>query len=324
MSRAILRRFGVLGRVRKFDVVLVAREASLIGPAVIERLITWLGVPMVYDFDDPLWMPYRSPRNHVFSRLKCFGKTRTLCRMATQVIAGNRLLADWAKAFSANVHVVPSTIDIDRYPAAHRASGRSPVTLGWTGSHSTLPFLERLHRPLARLSETHRFRLMVVSHTDAYQIPDAPYEVVSRRWSAEREVRDLQAFDIGLAPFPGTGWTPWRCHGKVLQYMAAAACVVASPIGILPDMIRPGESGFFAESDDEWVSTLARLIDDESLRLTVGHCGRRFVENSFASEEWALAVKDILEAAARSGRHPASRQTKETSNAIVAQGADGM
>ncbi|MEZ6050282.1 MAG: glycosyltransferase family 4 protein [Planctomycetaceae bacterium] len=297
MMRAFLRRFGVVTGARKFDVVLVAREASLIGPAVIERLITWLGVPLIYDFDDPLWISYRSPQNKLFSRLKCPSKTKALCRMASQVITGNRLLADWAGTFNPNTHVVPSTIDFAQYSRPERVHHEGPVTLGWTGSHSTLPFLERLHPVLDRLAERESFRLMVISHTDRYSIENASYPVVARRWVADREASDLLEFDIGLAPFPNMGWTPWRCHGKVLQYMASALPVVTSPIGILPDMIDHGDNGFLTDSDDQWIDTLSRLIRDPQLRWRIGQRGRDSVERDFAVGIWIHEVQAILESA---------------------------
>ncbi len=317
MSRAVLRRFGVVTGAKKFDVVLIAREASLIGPAVIERLISWLGVPMVYDFDDPLWIPYRSPRNKLFTRLKFPSKTKDLCRMASQVIVGNRLLADWASEFNTQTHVVPSTIDFEQYPRPERVQDDGPVTLGWTGSHSTVPFLERLRPVLAKLAETESFRLMVISHTDRYTIADASYPVVSRRWTAEREASDLQEFDIGLAPFPNTGWTPWRCHGKVLQYMASSLPVVASPIGILPDMIDSGDNGFLADSDDEWIDTLSRLMRDPHLQNRIGQCGRDSVERDFAARSWIHEVQTILDSAVN-GRPASPLEHENRPSAIQA------
>src|SRR5579859_8279396 len=70
MSRAFIRRLLQVRQVRRFDLVYLFREAALIGPAIIERLIARMGVPFVYDFDDPIWLPYRSPTNRFFSRLK--------------------------------------------------------------------------------------------------------------------------------------------------------------------------------------------------------------------------------------------------------------
>jgi glycosyltransferase involved in cell wall biosynthesis len=290
---ALVRRFACLRRVGAYDLVFLHREAAILGPAVIERLIVRQGVPVVYDFDDPIWMSYRSPTNSVFGRLRCPGKTAAICRLASRVFAGNRLLAGWAEQYSSRVDVVPSTVDMDRYPAAE-PKAESTVTLGWTGSHSTLPFLETLLPVLRRLSKTHRFRLVVISHTNDYQIPDLEAEVIAKKWNAATESEDLRGIDIGLAPFPDSGWTPWRCHGKVLQYMASGIATVTSNLGVLPEYICEGENGFLANTEDEWVDRLSRLIENPALRFEMGMRGRETVAGRYSAQVWAPKVGKML------------------------------
>ncbi|MBW3596992.1 MAG: glycosyltransferase family 4 protein [Planctomycetes bacterium] len=300
MLHAFGRRLTLLGKVRKFDLVYIPREAALIGPAVIERLAAMLGAPLVYDFDDPIWLRYRSPQNGFFSLLKFPGKTAAICRLATRVITGNRLLAEWAQQHAANVDVVPSTIDTKEYPVKSHGSNGGKVTLGWTGSHSTLPFLDVIQEPLSTLASTHSYRLLVISHTDTYRRDSLPVEVVSRRWAAATEGADLHRMDIGLGPFPNSGWTPWRCHGKVLQYMAAGLPSVVSDIGIVSDYIQDGVNGFLARSDQEWIEKISLLIQDASLRARMGQAARVTIEEHYSASVWAPRVRGILEAALES------------------------
>lgn len=306
--RAVGRRFALLPRVRDFDVVLLHREAASLGPAVLERLIARQGVPIVYDFDDPIWLPYRSPTNGALSYLKWPAKVAAICRLAAVVTAGNRLLAGWARRHARAVEVVPSTVDLARYPL-RPGPGPGPLTLGWTGSHTTLPFLETLLPVLRRFEGRRPFRLAVVSHTDDYRPAGLAAEVHSTRWRAATEAEDLLGMDVGLAPFPDAGWTPWRCHGKVLQYMAAGIPTVASRIGILPDYIRDGENGFLAATDDEWLDRLGRLADDPGLRRRAGLAGRETIAREYSAHVWAPRVKDILLRAVGSRPPRAARPT---------------
>ncbi len=303
MVRAWLRRLAVAASARRYDVVFLCREAAMAGPAIIERLIAVLGLPVVYDFDDPVWLPYRSPTSGGWSRLKCGGKTAAICRLSTRVIAGNRLLAGWARRHARHVEVVPSTIDLLEYPAKPTAEAAAPVTLGWTGSHSTLPFLSLIEPALAQLAGRHRFRLLVISHTDGYQSRSLPVEVRGKRWNAATEALDLHEIDVGLGPFPNTGWTPWRCHGKVLQYMAIGAPCVASNIGVLPEYIRDGANGFLADTERDWIEKLSMLIEDADLRRRIGLAGRQTIQQRYSAELWAPKVAEILLSAA--GTRPA-------------------
>ena len=45
------------------DILFIFREAALIGPAIIETMIRHPDTPVIYDFDDPVFLPYRSPMN---------------------------------------------------------------------------------------------------------------------------------------------------------------------------------------------------------------------------------------------------------------------
>src|SRR5688572_8720308 len=67
------------------DVLFIYREAALIGPALLERLAKRLRVPIIYDLDDPVFVPYRSPMNGWFSLLKFPRKTYSLFRLSTHV-----------------------------------------------------------------------------------------------------------------------------------------------------------------------------------------------------------------------------------------------
>jgi glycosyltransferase involved in cell wall biosynthesis len=297
MLGAFGRRVKLLRRVRDFDLIYLYREASLVGPAFIERILARASVPIVYDFDDPIWLPYVSPTNGWFSSLKSVGKTKTICRLATVVTVGNRLLAEYARRYASDVRVIPSTIDLQDYPQRNDIARDRPVTLGWTGSHSTLPFLHTIEQPLRELLATSDARLVVIAHSEEAPFADLRERITARRWNANTEAADLRVIDIGLAPFPNTGWTPWRCHGKVLQYMAMGIPVVASRIGIIPDYIQDGANGFLVDHADEWVAKTRLLMNDPDLRTSMGQSGRRTIEKRFSGSEWALELAAVFRGA---------------------------
>src|SRR3954470_12636615 len=111
----LLRRLRLAFRARAFDLVYVFRESALIGPAMFERLMTLQGVPMVYDFDDAVWVSNVSRANAFLGALKFPGKTRTSCRTATHVMAGNPYLAEYSAQVNPNTSVVPTTIELEKY-----------------------------------------------------------------------------------------------------------------------------------------------------------------------------------------------------------------
>src|SRR5690349_18941208 len=61
--QALARRAQLLRHVSEYDAVYLFREAALLGPPVFERWIRRAGVPLVFDFDDAVFLPYVSPAN---------------------------------------------------------------------------------------------------------------------------------------------------------------------------------------------------------------------------------------------------------------------
>jgi len=99
----------------EFDAVYVQREAFSTGTTRYEKAFAASGTPLIYDFDDAIWLPNISPGNKALAFLKRPEKTFDLIRYATRVFAGNDYLADTARAYNSNVVVVPSTVDMQAY-----------------------------------------------------------------------------------------------------------------------------------------------------------------------------------------------------------------
>jgi glycosyltransferase involved in cell wall biosynthesis len=269
MTRSYLRFLPSAGRARRYDAVLVNREAALVGPALIERWIARTGTPLIYLLDDPLYIPYRSPANGLLSYLKCFGKVKTLCRISRTVIANSPSNREFAQRHNANVWEIPSVVDADLYTgwAPRSGSADSLTCVGWSGSAATTPNLQVIRRPLAALSRRDDVRLRFIGAT-AVGIPEAEHEVL--RWRADTEVEDLRSLDVGLVPLLLTRWTPHKFYLKLVQYMALGIPSVATPLGSNPLVIDDGRTGFLARSESEWTATLGRLVDDPELREEVG------------------------------------------------------
>jgi glycosyltransferase involved in cell wall biosynthesis len=251
---------------------------------------------MVFDFDDAIFLRYKSPANGYLSYLKFCGKTKRLCRNAREVMAGNEYLASWASRHNERVNVVPTTIDTDSYRPELRRPSESLPTIGWTGSHSTRAHLELAVPALEKLAARRRFRFVAIG---AEAPPVAGAAVESRPWRAASEVGDLADIDVGIMPLPDDPWCRGKCGFKALQYMGLAIPAVVSPVGANTRIVTHGRNGFWAATEGEWVSVLDRLLDDRDLRARVGQEGRRTVEELYSARVVAPFVSEIFRRAAR-------------------------
>jgi glycosyltransferase involved in cell wall biosynthesis len=288
-ARALAGRIADLARSLGAAGVLVHREAALVGPPLLEWLLSHAR-PLIFDFDDAVWVPYASPTyGALLSRLvKSPEKTFYTLSAARRVIAGNNYLADQARRYNPRVDVIPTVVDTDQFVPAP-TENPLPV-LGWVGTHSTLQYLQTLVPALRRLTQRRKFVVRVVGAT-----LDAPGVVVENRpWSLAREVNEFQAFDVGLYPLVEDAWSLGKSGFKAVQYMACGVPVVASPVGVTTDMVRDGENGFLAAGEDAWVDRLEALLDDAALRRRLGQAGRADAEARWSLRAHAPRFVEIV------------------------------
>ena len=301
VGRNLARRFSTITKARKYDLVYILREAALLGPAIFERLLYQQRVPFVFDFDDAIFVTYRSPSNGYLSYLKFASKTKTICRLASHVMVGNPYLAEYAGQVNDNVTVIPTTIDTDKYRVAPPRNSDGPLTIGWTGSYSTVQHLDTLRGALQKLAETENFRLRVIG-TPTYEL--APVQVDAMQWRAATELEDLSAIDIGVMPLPDDNWSKGKCGLKALQFMALGIPTICSPVGVNTDIIQDNENGFLAATEAEWVEKLTRLLREGELRRRLGHAGRTTLEEKYSAVTQAPRVYEIFKSVLRDANVP--------------------
>ena len=313
VTAGFARRFRLLSSVRQFDAVYIFREAALFGPPIFESWIRRTKIPIVFDFDDAIFVSYRSPSNGYLSYLKFAGKTSKICEMAAHVMVGNPYLAEYSRRFNPNVTVVPTTIDLDRYEVREPDRTKAYPVIGWTGSFSTVQHLDTLRGALQKLAQRERFKLRVIG-TPQYELEGV--EVEAMQWRAQSEIDDLVPCDIGIMPLPDDKWSKGKCGLKALQFMALGIPTMCSPVGVNTDIIQDGENGFIADTEDEWVEKLAALIRSSDLRDRIGLAGRRTVEQKYSAEVQAPRVFEIFQSVVQRTTQDAATMVRSASTAM--------
>jgi len=281
------------------DLVLVQREAALFGPPVIEWFLTRiLKKPLVFDFDDAIYVPYISPTyGRLASALKFPRKTESNIVLSRHVIAGNQLLADYALRFNRNVTIIPTVVDVGRYRVEKKRVSAGLPILGWIGSPTTTQYLKPIIPVIRDLSQRHHFAFRVVGANEHIQIDGVA--VQNEPWRMEREIGDFQSLDIGLYPVTEDQWSVGKSGFKAIQYMAAGVACIASPVGVIKEIIQDGVNGFVATTHREWLEKLSLLIKDHELRIRLGAEGQHTVEQRYSLDVHAPRLLAVLQAAAR-------------------------
>lgn len=290
-----------LAAARRYDVVLVHRELwPVLDPFVLERLHRHQP-HIVYDLDDAVFLPNVSDANRRFAWLKPSDQPRRLAAEAVAVSAGNAWLADWAKRLrphgAGGVTVVPTSVDTRRWTPGPASGG--PLRLVWTGSHSTVQYLQTLRTVLESLARRHAFEL----HVMGASFRSGTIRVVEHDWSEAAERELVRSGRIGLSPLAREDWALGKCGLKLLLYMAAGLPAVASNVGVHREIVTSGEDGLLADDPGQFGEALERLILDGALRERLGRAARATVEARYALDRVAPLLAGVLREAAETTPH---------------------
>jgi glycosyltransferase involved in cell wall biosynthesis len=284
LFKGIGRRFSTLGQLEQFDFIFIHREALPVGPPIWEWLVSKIAKKkIIYDFDDAIWLPDHQEESMLWRLLRWRSKVGSICKWSYRVSCGNAYLCDYARKFNPDTVYNPTTVDTENHhnPDLY-ASGKSAsqVSIGWTGSHSTLKYLSNVEPVLSSLGSRYTDLQFIV-------IADRPPDLNLQNlrfipWKKQTEIIDLLQIDIGIMPLADDEWAQGKCGFKLLQYHALGIPAVASPAGVNTRIIDHGRSGYICSTQEEWIRALTALIEDRLLRTTMGQTGKGFVHMHYS------------------------------------------
>lgn len=273
-----------------FDLVWIEKEALPWLPSKLEKFF-FRDVPYVLDYDDAVFHNYDMhpswPVRAVYgSRLD------HLMSKAALVTAGNRYLAQRAiDAGAPWVEILPTVIDLDRYPIRAAVEAPAIPRIVWIGSPSTAHYLDLLREPLRQLAVQVPFVLRVIG-AQGVDLPGVEIETVP--WTEATEVESIASCTVGVMPLEDSPWERGKCGYKLIQYMACGLPVVASAVGANVEIVENEQNGFLASSADEWVVALGRLLASPELRRRMGRAGRARVEEKYCLQKTGPRLVELL------------------------------
>lgn len=284
--RGYFKRFKtVIFDVPKYEYIFIHREAAPLGPPVFEWIIAKLWrKKIIYDFDDAIWIPNTSKENKLAGWLKCFWKVRHICKWSYKVAGGNDYLCNYAKQFNRNVVLIPTCVDMERQHNTNKIHTATKPVVGWTGSHSTLSYLDIVIDTVKQLQEELDFTFLVVANKKpGLNLND--WQFIA--WNEASEINDLLKIDIGIMPLQPDEWSEGKCGFKIIQYLSLGIPAIASPVGVNKTIIEDGTNGYLCSTDAEWKNKLTLLIQNASLRKQLGDNGREKIRAEYSTQSHA-------------------------------------
>ena len=295
--KGFIKRLRDINRANRYDIIFLYREAYFIGTSWFERRFKASNAKLIFDFDDAIWMRDVSAGNKHLAFLKDPNKVPELIKLCDRIFVGNSYLLDYARQFNPSCSLIPTTIDTLNLHNKRKAhSEKAVVTIGWTGSRTTLKYLKPIYPILDKLIQQGKIELLIICDVPP---ENTPFQFTYLPWNLKSEIRDLLKIDIGIMPLPNDKWAKGKCGFKILQYMGLGIPAVASPVGVNQEIIKEGENGYLANSLGEWETKLVQLIEDIELRKTIGRKGYITVESKYSvlslKEQYIKEFQTLME-----------------------------
>lgn len=278
---------------KRYDLLWIEKELLPGLPAFAEMLLNKFRIPYIVDYDDAIFHRYDQHQNPLYRAL-LKNKIAKVMQWAKTVVVGNTYIAQHAHQWQAQkIEIVPTVIDIARY-SANTAPNNERLTIGWIGTPATQAYLKTIAPVLAKASQDYGAEIFAVG-AKGLELPDVILRCIP--WSETSEVAAIQQFDIGIMPLPDQAFERGKCGYKLIQYMACAKPVIASPIGVNNDIVKHGETGFLASHQEEWLHAIATLKNNKEKCRQMGLAGRAVVESDYCLQVTAPRLHKIIEQA---------------------------
>ncbi|MEU7416685.1 glycosyltransferase [Streptomyces antibioticus] len=265
---------------------------------------------LVLDLDDDYFHidPSNQRAAEVWDR-GMLGRLAANMALADVVTCCSEPLAAVLRDYATDVRVIPNGLPAQYLgrPRDYLAEGR-PLSVGWTGTSSTVAELPEAVRALNRIAQYGRpggvqVRLVGIDARQAMGLGLSGRRVGALGWvsNVDHYLQACAEWDVWVAPYRDTAFNRAKFPTKWLESSVLGIPLIASDIEPYRRVIRHGENGFLVKYEHEWGRLLKRLVDDPELRQRVGMTARGEASSSIMQAlhvQWQAALTAPAEVAA--------------------------
>ncbi|MFC1710016.1 glycosyltransferase, partial [Candidatus Omnitrophota bacterium] len=262
-------------------------------------------VPMIFDMDD--WDAREDIGYYfgVFPKSKAEHLTRIFASKCIFCIASSLFLRDYLSRFNKKVYYLPTGVDMEKFsPSAFKEN--VDFTFSWHGSVNRVELLEYLKFIIDCFLTLHGKYSFLKLHIAGDGVFGERLAELIKGYSCENleyrgginheDIPDyLDRIDVGLVPLLGNSYFNLsKSPVKLFEYMAMRKPTVSSNIGEAAHIIKDGVNGFLADTKEEFIAKMEKLIENSSLRRQMGVSARDTIEKNYSHDVLEGQLYDIL------------------------------
>ena len=275
----ILRRFNIILKARKYDLLIIEKEMIPYFPGVIEWIFKLLKIRYILDYDDAIFHNY-DKNGKSYIRFFLSLKMPNIMSNAAHIITGSTYLYKYAKQFTDEVIKIPTVIDINKY-SAKDFTNNNDFVIGWVGSYYTSQYVVDLFPALDKFTAKYNVKIRLMGFNKALLPISLKDRVEIIEWNEKTEVEEIAKFTVGIAPLHNTPFARGKCAFKSVQYLACGIPFVTSPIEANAETVAHDVNGFHAKTNDEWFKYLEYFYLNRDKVIEFGMRNRKVVEERY-------------------------------------------
>lgn len=305
-------------------VVVIWRTSWSDALAEIVRATKEGGSKIVYDVDDLMFLPELA-RADIIDGIRSQGFDPDAVAMMFSNVRRAMLAADictcptieialQVRAYQMPAVILPNGFDAELHHRSRlalrqwRARGESElVRIGYAAGSRThqkdfavvVDAVARvlLQRPDCRLVLFRSESAPLIDVKEYQSLDTVEHQIEWRLMRPLHELPDeLVRLDINIAPLEvGNPFCEAKSELKFFEAALVDVCTVASPTGPFRRSIRDGETGFLAATPDEWYRHLIALVDNPTLRRSIGHAAYLDIIWSYGPQRRAESVAALIQ-----------------------------
>lgn len=249
--------------------------------------------PIIWEIDDLLFeLPPEHPdrQNRLF--IEALLPMLEVFLEADLVTVSSPGLWEYCMKIRENVAILPNFLDDQIWTLRSPSiSTDPPLTIGYLGGHSHKPDIEIIlpviNELLARYPNRLRFVFWgkdLLNSSEYYNeaITHIPIDMPS--YPEFVQFFQTVSVDIFIAPLRDSHFNRCKSGIKFLEYSALGVPGVYSNLDPYALVVTQGYDGFLATTTEEWINYLIQLIENPSLRETMGRNAQKTIK-----EKWLLS-----------------------------------
>ncbi|MCT9098187.1 glycosyltransferase family 4 protein [Haloarchaeobius sp. HME9146] len=264
-------------------------------------------IPLIFDIDDALYHQKRIDETPIPIPGRIF--LDKVIQQAAHVTTGNSNIESELSSLNSNITTIPTPVDASVFQKeTDPAATYDSTVLGWMGigpghEHN----LRLLREPLMTLGKKYDITFRMVSSLGNGEIRDTFTEVeqyvdvdygYNDRIPLKQVRREMATFDIAVLPLnPSDEMMEGKSIIKVLEHLAMGLPVVASDALAYGDLLTHDETGLLADTTEDWVSNIERLINDEGEKNRLAEAGYQMVVKDYTVESYVDQLETVIDTA---------------------------